>query len=115
MIATETERMRMIDRYNEVGLPLEQISESKARPLRKCAYPKCEECDEYHAHYCTVPIVVSLQNWRILEDFMERTEKRLTDLENLVTDEILRSDKGVTIPPEVKLNFTWDDYLGEDQ
>lgn len=86
-----------------------------ARPAEECVYPNCEECDKYHGHYCTVPMVVSKQNYRLTQDLLAQMGKRLTDLENLVTDEILRSDKGITIPSEVDLNLTWGDYLGEEK
>ena len=130
MTATEKENGRtkkMIDKYNEVGIEIEQdgfitrpetlerINAAKAKPTKECAYPDCEECDKYHGHYCTVPMVVSKQIWRLTEDLIVRMEKRLTELENLVTDEILRSDKGVTKPTEVDLNLTWSDYLGEEK
>lgn len=125
-VAKDTERTKkMIDKYHEVEIEqdgfitrpetLERINASKAKPAKECAYPDCENCDRYHGHYCTVPMVVSKQIWRLTEDLIVRMEKRLTELENLVTDEILRSDKGVTKPTEVDLNLTWSDYLGEEK
>ena len=126
-IATATERMtRMIDKYNEIGIEieadgfitrsetLERINASKAKPAGECAYPKCEDCDKYHGHYCTVPMVVSKQIWRLTEDLIARLEKRLTELETLVTDEILRSDEDLKPRRENEINYTWDDYLKED-
>ena len=106
--------MKMIDKYNETEIPtdaLERTAQNKAKPIEECIYPRCEECDKYHGHYCTVPMVVSKQIWLTAEALIARMEKRLTELENLVTDEILRSDKGITIPAETELNLTWDDYL----
>lgn len=82
----------MKDRYNEVGLPttaLEQTDTDRAKPVEDCPYPKCEECDKYHGQWCTVPIVVSKQILRLTQDKLYILEKRLTDLENLVTDKIL--------------------------
>ena len=117
----------MIDKYNEAGIEieadgfitraetLERINQSRAKPAEECMYPECEKCDKYHGHYCTVPMVVSKQIYLLTERKLQSLEARLNDLENLVTDEILRSDKGITIPAETKLNMTWDDYLGEDQ
>lgn len=84
----------MIDRYNEVGLPitaLEQTDKTTAKPIEDCLYPHCEECDKYHGHYCTVPIAVSKQNFRITADLLNGLDKRISELENIVTEEILRS------------------------
>ena len=125
-VANDIERKKtMIDKYNEVEIEadgfitraetLERINQSKAKPAGECMYPECEKCDKYHGHYCTVPMVVSKQIYLLTERKLQSLEARLNDLENLVTDEILRSDKGVTIPAETKLNMTWNDYLGEDQ
>lgn len=84
----------------------------RAKPVTDCPYPECEKCDKYHGHYCTVPMVVSKQIWRLTGALIVQMENRLTELENLVTDEILRSDK----PPKTDpVNFTWDDYLGEEK
>ena len=111
----------MIDKYNETGISALEYknravpTSTSAKPISECVYPKCEECDHYHGHWCTVPVVVSKQNFILVERKLQSLEARLDDLENLVTDEILRSDKGITIPAETKLNMTWDDYLGEDQ
>ena len=88
---------------------LEQTAEDRARRFEECAYPRCEDCDKYHGRYCTVPIVVNKQMWLILRDFYLETTNRLTDLENLVTDEILRSDKHRQQEQEV--NMTWADYF----
>lgn len=120
----------MNDKYDEVGIPtmeieadgfitrpeaLERVSQKRAKPVEKCIYPRCEDCDKYHGHYCTVPMVISKQNYIIINDKIDDLTKRMLDLEDIVNYEILRSDKGITIPSETKLNFTWDDYLGEDQ
>ena len=117
----------MIDKYNEVGIEIEQdgfvtrpetlerINASKARPAKECAYPYCENCDNYHGHYCTVPMVVSKQIWRLTEDLIVRMEKRLTELESLVTDEILRSKEVRKMALHDDVNLTWADYLGEEK
>ena len=73
---------------------LERASMKRAIPAEKCIYPHCEECGKYSGGYCTVPMVVSKQIWLTTEALMVRMENRLTELENLVTDEILRSDEG---------------------
>lgn len=91
---------------------LERVDEKRARPVTDCLYPNCERCDKYHGHYCTVPMVVSKQIWRLTEALIVQMENRLTELENLVTDEILRSDEKPKVAPA---NFTWDDYLGEEK
>lgn len=65
-----------------------------AQPMKPCLYPKCEDCDNYHGHYCTVPIVVSKQIFRLTEEKIAKMEIRLSELENLVMDEIL-GEKGV--------------------
>ena len=116
----------MDDKYNEAGIPveieadgfitrmetLERVNAQKAKPTSACIYPKCEECDKYHGHYCTVPMVVSKQIWLTTESLITRMEKRLTELEMLVTDEILRSKRE---DPKEEVNYTWADYFGEDQ
>ena len=70
---------------------LERVSQSRATPIEDCGYPKCEECDKYHGHYCTVPIVVSKQIFRQTDERLRKLEYELTELKALVTDEILRS------------------------
>lgn len=60
-----------------------------ARPMSECLYPKCEECDNYHGHYCTVPMVVSKQIYRETMERIGKLEKSLAELENLVYGEIL--------------------------
>lgn len=119
----------MIDKYNEAGIPameveadgfitrtetLERINASKAKPISECIYPKCEECDKYHGHYCTVPMVVSKQKWLLTEAIIVRLEKRLTELENLVTDEILGSKEQMKQAPKDRTNYTWADYFEEE-
>ena len=93
------------DKYNEVSIPmeveadgfitrpeqLERASLNRAKPAEECMYPHCEECDKYHGHYCTVPMVISKQIWRITEERLWYLNKRIDTLENLVTEEILGS------------------------
>lgn len=109
-----TERTKMInDKYNEAGIPteLERINASKAKPATECVYPNCEECDKYHGHYCTVPIVVTKQMWIEAIDRFADLSKRISDIEEVLLDEILSSKKASKSRDEV--NFTWDDYLGD--
>ena len=125
-----------IDKYNEVGIPtgvlehtetanMAMTGNATAKPMEECKYPLCEECVHYIGHYCTVPIVVSKQQWLILEGKMWEWYKRMDDLENLVTDEILGSQtrNGITLHPATKeqeeaLNYTLMEYIddfGEDE
>lgn len=128
----------MDDKYNEAGIPVEieadgfitpihalesgllkdlkgNVSLSTAQPMTECMYPLCEDCYKYHGKYCTVPMVVSKQIWLTTESLITRMEKRLTELEMLVTDEILRSDDSRVVRLNDHVNYTWDDYLGEDK
>lgn len=107
----------MEDKYNEIGIPeaLERVDANKARPTSKCIYPKCEECDKYRGHYCTVPMVISKQIWAETAVRIVCLEKRLAELETLVTDEILGLTGQTKSDPNAELNYTWDDYLGESQ
>ena len=68
-----------------------------ARPMRDCLYPKCEECDNYHGHYCTVPMVVSKQIYRETMERIGKIEKTLAELEKTVTEEIIGSKDTVRI------------------
>lgn len=90
---------------------LERKTEKTAKPISECIYPKCEDCDKYHGHYCTVPMVVSKQIWLTTESLIARMEKRLTELENLVTEEIIGSKHDA---PREDLNLTWSDYFSEE-
>ena len=68
---------------------LEHKTERTAKPVSECVYPKCEECDKYHGHYCTVPMVVSKQIYRETMERIGKIEKTLAELENLVYDKIM--------------------------
>ena len=105
--------MKMIDKYNEAEIPtnaLERTAQNEAKPIEDCIYPRCEECDKHHGHYCTVPMVVTKQNYRLTQDLLAQMGKRLTELENLVTDEILRSDESHSVKQTDPPNYTWSDY-----
>ena len=92
----------MIDKYNEVEIEadgfitraetLERINANKAKPASECIYPRCEDCDKYHGHYCTVPMVINKQFCRMLQEKLEEMEHHIDELENIVYGEILRSD-----------------------
>jgi hypothetical protein len=90
---------------------LERVDANRAKPVSDCPYPECERCDKYHGHYCTVPMVVSKQIWLTTESLITRMEKRLTELENLVTEEIIGSKRDA---PREDLNLTWSDYFREN-
>lgn len=68
---------------------LERKSESKAKPVSECVYPKCEECDKYHGHYCTVPMVISKQIWRITEQRLNKLEGIVAYLDEVITEKVL--------------------------
>lgn len=106
----------MIDEISIAGVTpdaLERTSLKTAKPMQRCPFPRCEDCDKYHGHYCTVPMVVSKQKWLLTEDLLVGMEKRISELENLVTDEILGSERHAK--PADPDNMTWDEYLGEDK
>ena len=96
-------RRTVIDKYNEVEIEadgfitraetLERINQNKAKPAEECMYPECEKCDKYHGHYCTVPMVVSKQIWRMTEERLWYLNNRLDTIEELVTAKILGSDQ----------------------
>ena len=69
--------------------PLERTSENTATPIKECIYPRCEECDKYHGRYCTVPMVISKQIYRLMQEKIGSMEQRLDWIEKAVTDEIL--------------------------
>ena len=95
----------MIDKYNETNIEieadgfvtraetLERINQGRAKPAEECMYPECEKCDKYHGHYCTVPMVVSKQIWRMAEERLWYLNNRLDTIEELVTAKILGSDQ----------------------
>ena len=84
---TEIEADGFITRVDD--LEYTQSVFSTARLSKGCIYPNCEKCGYYREHYCTVPMVVSKQIYRLTDEKLHILEKRLTDLENLVTDKIL--------------------------
>lgn len=92
----------MIDKYNEVGISALEFIETAnmamtgnatAKPAEECMYPRCEDCVNYHGHYCTVPMVVSKQIWRMTEERLWYLNNRLDTIEELVTAKILGSER----------------------
>lgn len=113
------------DKYNEVGIPTGVLERTEtantamtgnatAKPMEECKYPRCEECVHYIGHYCAVPIVISKQIFLLTDEKLRSLEKRLTELENIVTDEILRSYDGRGLKPNDHANCTWADYFEEE-
>lgn len=92
---------------------LERTGLHRAIPVSECVYPKCEECDKYHGHYCTVPMVVSKQNYIVINDKIDDLMKRVLDLEILVYDEILGEKSQKREKNET--NLTWEDYFQEEK
>lgn len=65
---------------------LESVSADKAKPVTECMYPECEDCDHYHGHYCTVPIVLTKQMYKAGSDLYWQLVSRLILLEGNVED-----------------------------
>ena len=116
----------MEDKYNEAGIPTDALEyvdgvnlamtgNATAQPASACIYPRCEACIKYDNHYCTVPMVVSKQKWLLTEAIIVDLNKRLTELEELVTDEILGSKETRKAELHSDANYTWADYLGEQK
>lgn len=68
---------------------LERTDLNRAKPVSECIYPKCEECDKYHGHYCTVPMVVSKQIWRITEQRLNKLEGIVAYLDEVIAEKVL--------------------------
>ena len=65
---------------------LEHKTTNTAKPISECVYPKCEECDKYHGHYCTVPIVVTKQNYLMAGERLRKLEETVDALkEDILT------------------------------
>lgn len=98
--------------------PLEQLSESKAKPATGCIYPNCEECDKYHGHYCTVPIVVSKQMWKNLDGIINmhqmRIENLIYEMGRLVAFVEMNAKEEPKKSAEEESNLTWDDYFSKE-
>ena len=68
---------------------LETKMTKEAKIMTDCDYPNCERCDKYIEHECTVPIVVSKQNFHELTLELAWLKKTLQEVENALYDEIL--------------------------
>ena len=72
---------------------LERVTDNTANPTAHCPYPNCEACSKYFTfdgeRYCTVPMVITKQIYRLTAERLRDMEERITDLEEAVTDHIL--------------------------
>lgn len=96
--------------------PLERVTDTTANPTSECCYPRCEECRHYEqfggATYCTVPMVITKQIYRITEDKLRKMEEKIANLEKAVYDHILGDDyDGDEWLPVVE----WDDEYGHQR
>ena len=90
---------------------LERTGSDTAKPMTKCVYPKCEDCDKYHGSYCTVPMVVTKQLWLLTDEKLCFMGQRLKEIEDLVYDYFLDPpvksfilrDSVLQDPPEIKI------------
>lgn len=75
------------------GIELQESGDGKAVPATECRYPNCEECDDYirfkGANYCTVPMVLNKQTWRLTADLIADMRKEIDEVKEMVYDEIL--------------------------
>ena len=72
------------------GIELQESGDGKAVPATECRYPNCEECDDYirfkGANYCTVPMVLNKQTWRLTADLIADMQKKIDELqEDVIT------------------------------
>jgi len=72
------------------GIELQESGDGKAVPATECKYPNCEECDDYirfrGANYCTVPMVLNKQTWRLTADLITDMQKKIDELqEDVIT------------------------------
>lgn len=65
----------------------------RAVPATECRYPNCEECDEYirfrGANYCTVPMVLNKQTWRLTADLIADLRREIDEVKEMVYDMVL--------------------------
>ena len=94
-VSIPTSREIEADGFITPSSALERTNQRTAKPISACPYPNCEECDNYHGHYCTVPMVVSKQTYLSMAEELRLMNKKIDELEKLVTDEILGDREGV--------------------
>ena len=75
------------------GIELQESGDGKAVPATECKYPNCEECEDYirfkGANYCTVPMVLNKQTWRLTADLIADLRKEIDELKEMVYDMVL--------------------------
>ena len=92
--------------------PLERVTDNTANPTAECCYPECEKCRDYvsyeGANYCTVPMVINKQTWRLTADLIADMKRDIDEVREMVYDHILgektRDESG---------NYSVDDDLYE--
>lgn len=73
--------------------PLEKVTDNTANPTSECCYPECEKCRDYvryeGANYCTVPMVINKQTWRLTADLIADMKREIDEVREMVYDHIL--------------------------
>lgn len=73
--------------------PLEKVTDNTANPTTECCYPECEKCRDYVGHqganYCTVPMVINKQTWRLTADLIADMKREIDEVREMVYDYIL--------------------------
>lgn len=73
--------------------PLEKVTDNTAKPTSECCYPNCEKCRDYvsyeGANYCTVPMVINKQVWRLTADLIADMKREIDEVREMVYDVIL--------------------------
>lgn len=73
--------------------PLERVTDNTANPTTECCYPECEKCSDYisfqGANYCTVPMVINKQTWRLTADLIADMKREIDEVREMVYDHIL--------------------------
>ena len=73
--------------------PLERVTDNTANPTTECCYPECEKCRDYvsyeGANYCTVPMVINKQTWRLTADLIADMKREIDEVKEMVYDHIL--------------------------
>ena len=73
--------------------PLEKVTDNTANPTTECCYPECEKCRNYvsvkGANYCTVPMVINKQTWRLTADLIADMKREMDEVREMVYDHIL--------------------------
>lgn len=67
-----------------------------AKPSRECVFPKCEECESYADFngemHCTVPMVISKQDWLMWSDTVDKIKDKLDDHDYWITTLLGKSE-----------------------